>query len=174
MRLLRANCHQGPASTEAIPPSRGVFLQSEPARTTAWQSDEFALTSAMIEEACLRTEDHNPTDERAEGCARSRLAPLSAALVFLLLHPMATQADETAVAAARSLVHEIALIRIPKANTAIDTPPDLWPHTSPGGSFPANQFGLVDIVGNIWEWTSSCFDGEDTAHHGLPRHAPGR
>jgi sulfatase modifying factor 1 len=42
------------------------------------------------------------------------------------------------------------------------TPRDGYEGTSPVGVFPPNGYGLVDMIGNVWEWTTDWY---------VPRHA---
>ncbi len=43
--------------------------------------------------------------------------------------------------------------RFPHENTLIDG----WEGTSPVGAFPPNGYGVSDMIGNVWEWTTDWY-----------------
>jgi len=40
---------------------------------------------------------------------------------------------------------------------------DGYERTSPVGAFPANGYGLVDMIGNVWEWTTDSYEPKHPA-----------
>jgi sulfatase modifying factor 1 len=45
---------------------------------------------------------------------------------------------------------------------------DRFEGTSPVGSFPANGYGLFDMAGNVWEWTSDWFSARHSPDPAMP------
>ena len=45
-----------------------------------------------------------------------------------------------------------------------------WVGTAPVGTFPPNGYGLIDMIGNTWEWTSDYFE----PRHSVPGSITGR
>ncbi len=43
---------------------------------------------------------------------------------------------------------------------------DGYERTSPVGTYPANGYGLADMIGNVWEWTDTWYGPHDSAPMG--------
>src|SRR5215207_2151485 len=50
--------------------------------------------------------------------------------------------------------------RFPNQNTKDDG----YEGTAPVGRYPPNGYGLMDMIGNVWEWTSDWYESDEASH----------
>ncbi len=55
-----------------------------------------------------------------------------------------------------------------------DTGEDGYQGTSPVGVYPANGYGLSDMIGNVWEWTADWYRGHAATAHACCTPGPDR
>lgn len=53
--------------------------------------------------------------------------------------------------------HDLANYGTEECCTGLASGRDKWLNTSPVGAFPANAFGLSDMIGNAWQLTQDCY-----------------
>lgn len=122
-----------PYGPDAGPHTEADALADHPVVHIAWQDAE-----AYARWAGKRL----PSDAEAEFAARGGLVDMPYAWGRDLMPDGARMAN-------------IWLEGFPFARPGLPGPP----YTTPVGSFPANSFGLVDMIGNVWEWTSTDANG---------------
>ena len=116
------------------PTGPGSSLEGRGDHPVVHVTHEDAVAFAAWESKCL------PTEAEWELAARGGLDRATYAWGNALLpagRPMANYAQDT-------FPHE------PRSNGGYDG-------TSPVGTFPANGYGLYDMIGNVWEWTDDWY-----------------
>ena len=53
-----------------------------------------------------------------------------------------------------------------------NTRADGWERTAPVGCYPANGYGLLDMIGNVWEWTDDWYQDHRTRLAAVAQAAP--
>ena len=74
--------------------------------------------------------------------------------------PYVWGADKDAVCEVGNVADASYLAAFPDDDRAILSCDDGYAYTSPVTAFPPNAYGLYDGIGNAWQWTNSCLQGD--------------